>query len=363
MKLLLFLFIVFTLNVFSKNPIIPLPSETIEKQGQFKLHPGLSIVIAQENDTLKKCAAFLNDFILESLNFSLPINKYASKNKAIYLQIISDSSIGKEGYLITIDDNVNISANHFQGLFYGIQSFRQILHAAPKKGSTAKINCCNVKDVPRFSYRGLLLDVSRHFVPKDKILLFLDNMAMHKLNTLHWHLTDDQGWRIEINAFPELTKIGAWREKTLISHFDNQPWLYDNTPYGGYYTQAEIKEIVAFAAERFITIIPEIDMPGHAQAAIASYPWLGCLDTVVKVRTEWGISPFIFNLKDTTFRFLEIVLDEVMSLFPSEYIHIGGDEVIIDQWKNSSEIQLKMQELGINSERNLQTWFMNRMND
>ena len=364
MKSTLFLFVISVLYGYSKSPIIPAPLETIEKSGFFNLNKRTEILLNQENDSLAISAQLLNEFLNKSCGFYLDVEKnLADKNQCIRLRKIDDKSLGKEGYILSVDKNIEISANDFQGLFYGIQSLRQIINAGEKKGDAISINKCYIRDIPRFSYRGMHLDVSRHFFDKKSIMKFLSNMALHKLNTFHWHLTDDQGWRIEIKAYPELVKTGAWRSKTMTNHYDEKYLKYNGKSHGGYYTQKDIKEIVAYAAERYITIIPEIEMPGHAQAAIASYPWLGCLDTVVSVRTEWGISPFIFNLSDTTFRFLEKVLDEVMELFPSQYIHIGGDEVITKQWEISPSVQAKKNILGFTNERRLQTWFVTQIDN
>lgn len=185
-------------------------------------------------------------------------------------------------------------------------------------------------------------------------------MSMHKLNTFHWHLTDDQGWRIEIKKYPRLSEVGAWREETLIGHYRDQPHQFDGIPHGGYYTHEEIRGIVEYARERFITIVPEIELPGHAQAAIAAYPELGVTGKPTNVKKTWGISPYIFNVEETTFDFLKNVFEEVISLFPGAFIHIGGDEALKDQWKASEKIQDKIEILGLKDEHELQSWFIQR---
>jgi hexosaminidase len=198
-------------------------------------------------------------------------------------------------------------------------------------------------------------------MPLEFIKKYIDNMAMHKLNTFHWHLTEDQGWRIEIKKYPKLTEVGAWRKETLIGHVKDKPHKFDGKRHGGFYTQEQAKEIVQYAKDRFITVVPEIEMPGHAKAAIAAYPELGVTGKPVEVATYWGIFPDIFNVEESTFKFLEDVLTEVMDIFPSEYIHIGGDEAIKDQWKASDKIQQKIKELGLEDEHQLQSYFIKRM--
>ena len=205
------------------------------------------------------------------------------------------------------------------------------------------------------------LDVARHFVPLEFVKKYIDNMAMHKLNTFHWHLTEDQGWRIEIKKYPKLTEVGAWRKETLIGHNRDKPHKFDGIRHGGFYTQEQAREIVQYAKDRFIAVVPEIEMPGHAKAAIASYPELGVTGKPVEVATHWGVFPDIFNVEESTFSFLEDVLTEVMDIFPSEYIHIGGDEAIKDQWKASDRIQMRIKELGLKDEHELQSYFVTRM--
>jgi hexosaminidase len=219
--------------------------------------------------------------------------------------------------------------------------------------------------MPRFPWRGAHLDVGRHFFNADFVKKYIDIIALHKMNVFHWHLTDDQGWRIEIKKYPLLTEIGAWRDETVIGHpkAGKEPVKYDGIKHGGFYTQDEIKEIIDYAADRYITIVPEIEMPGHAMAAIASYPELGCTGEKVKVRTTWGVSPYIYNVDDNTFKFLEDVLTEVIDLFPSEYIHIGGDEAVKDQWEESKKIQQQIKDLGLKDEHELQSYFIKRIEE
>ncbi|MGO4754244.1 beta-N-acetylhexosaminidase, partial [Streptomyces sp. 2MCAF27] len=222
------------------------------------------------------------------------------------------------------------------------------------------VPCVLIEDAPRFGWRGLMLDVARHFMPKGDVLAYLDLLAAHKLNVLHLHLTDDQGWRIEIRRYPRLTEVGAWRERTKFGHRASPLW--DERPHGGYYTQDDIREIVAYAAERHITVVPEIDIPGHSQAAIAAYPELGNTDAVdtasLGVWTTWGVNPNVLSPADTTLRFYENVLDEVLELFPGSFVHLGGDECPKEQWRASPAAQARIRELGLADEDELQNWFL-----
>jgi len=255
-----------------------------------------------------------------------------------------------EAYELDITPEGVVIAGDEPGVFYGVQTLLQLLPEAP---------CLRIVDAPRFRWRGALLDVGRHFMPKAFVLRFIDLLALHKLNTLHLHLTEDQGWRIEIQRYPRLTEVGAWRAGTMVGHKDAAaPGSHDGVPHGGFYTQADIREIVAYAAARHVTVMPEIEMPGHAQAAIAAYPELGNLATPLQVRTGWGISPHVFNVEPATLRFCQEVLEEVLDLFPSEFIHVGGDECPKDEWRASPAAQARMRDLGLRDEDELQSWFL-----
>ncbi|WP_086721925.1 beta-N-acetylhexosaminidase, partial [Streptomyces angustmyceticus] len=279
-----------------------------------------------------------------------------------------DPVLPAEGYRLAADPRwgVRITGGGPAGVFWGAQTLRQLLgpHAfrrAPlAPGQAAVLAPQTIEDGPRFAWRGMLLDVARHFLPKDGVLRCLDLLAAHKLNVLHLHLTDDQGWRIEIERHPKLTGIGAWRERTKTGHRASPLW--DERPHGGYYTQDDIREIVAYAARRHITVVPEIDIPGHSQAAIAAYPELGNADvidtTALKVWDTWGVNPNVLAPTDTTLRFYEQVLDEVLALFPSPFVHIGGDECPKDQWKASAAAQARIAELSLAGEDELQSWFI-----
>ncbi|MGW1024141.1 beta-N-acetylhexosaminidase [Streptomyces sp. NPDC002577] len=274
--------------------------------------------------------------------------------------------LGDEGYRLTVTpEAVELVGGGPAGLFWGAQTLRQLLgpdayRRAPLPGREWRLPVTRIEDAPRFAWRGLMLDVSRHFMPKDGVLRYLDLLAAHKLNVFHFHLTDDQGWRIEIKRHPKLTETGSWRARTKVGHRASPLW--EDKPHGGYYTQDDIREIVAYAAERHITVVPEIDIPGHSQAAIAAYPELGNTDVIdtasLSVWDTWGISANVLAPTDSTLRFYEGVFEEVLELFPSTFVHVGGDECLKDQWKRSPAAQARIKELGLADEDELQSWFI-----
>lgn len=286
----------------------------------------------------------------------------ASTGPAIVLRREVQPDAGDEGYRLTADaTGVVIAAPTATGLFRGGQTLLQLL--PPSAPAGAEVPMVSISDRPRFAWRGAMLDPARYFLPVDDVLRFIEVMARHRLNRLHLHLTDDQGWRIEIRRYPELTRVGAWRSGTVERHSLLKPQLYDGKPHGGFYTQDDIRRIVAFAAERHITVIPEIELPGHGQAAIAAYPWLGNDGKSCEVRPLWGVNPHIFNAEERTIRFLQDVLAEVIELFPSPWIHIGGDEAVKDEWKASPRIQERIRELGVGDEHGLQSYIIRRMDE
>ncbi|MFD9868808.1 beta-N-acetylhexosaminidase [Streptomyces niveus] len=290
-------------------------------------------------------------------------------SNAVSLRI--DESMAPEEYRldITAEWGAEIHGGSAAGVFWGAQTLRQLLgpkafrRAPVSPGVRQEIPRQVIEDRPRFGWRGVMLDVSRHFMPKDGVLRFLDLMAAHKLNVFHFHLTDDQGWRVQIKRYPKLTEIGAWRSRTKYGHRFSDIW--DEKPHGGYYTQDDIREIVAYAAERHISVVPEIDIPGHSQAAISAYPELGNTDVVdtsaLEVWDTWGVNPNVLAPSDNTLRFFEGVFEELLDLFPaatSPFIHIGGDECPKDQWKRSPAAQDRIRELGLADEDELQSWFI-----
>ncbi|KIZ18710.1 beta-N-acetylhexosaminidase [Streptomyces natalensis] len=278
-----------------------------------------------------------------------------------------DPALPPEGYRLVVDGSaIRLDGGSAAGVFWGAQTFRQLLgpeafrRAPVVQRDEWHLPMAVIEDEPRFAWRGMMLDVARHFLPKDGVLRYLDLLAAHKLNVLHLHLTDDQGWRIEIRRHPELTATGAWRERTRLGHRASPLW--DARPHGGFYTQDDIREIVAYAAARHITVVPEIDIPGHSQAAIAAYPELGNTDVIdttsVKVWDTWGISPNVLAPTDNALRFYEQVLEEVLGLFPSRFVHIGGDECPKDQWRASPAAQARIAALGLADEDALHGWFI-----
>lgn len=278
-----------------------------------------------------------------------------------------ERELGPEGYRIVVDGSgIRLDGGSAAGVFWAAQTFRQLLGAdafrrAPvRPGAVWHVPTVVVEDAPRFRWRGVLLDVARHFLPKDGVLRYLDLLAAHKLNVLHLHLTDDQGWRLEIERYPKLTEVGAWRARSKYGHRASPLW--DERPHGGYYTHDDIREIVAYAARLHITVVPEIDVPGHSQAAIAAYPGLGNTDVVdtaaLSVWDTWGVNPNVLAPTDAVLAFYENVLTEVLDLFPSPFVHIGGDECPKDQWKASATAQARIGELGLTGEEELQSWFI-----
>ena len=267
------------------------------------------------------------------------------------IRFVTDESLPAEGYELNVDgEGIEVRASQFPGFLYALQSLEQLLPAAvygtePAPDAAWEVPCVKIADAPRFAYRGMHLDVARHFFSVDEVKRYIDVMAIHKLNTLHWHLTDDQGWRIEIKRYPELTAVGSIRKATVV----RKEWgTYDGTPYGGFYTQDEIRDVVKYAADRGVTVIPEIDLPGHMLAALTAYPELGCTGGPYEVWGRWGVADDVLCPgREKTFEFLEGVLTEVMELFPSEYIHIGGDECPKGRWEKCPRCQAKIRQLGL----------------
>jgi len=342
---------VLTTNVL----IIPQPSEQKIKNGQFVLNSSTGI---NYDENFKVSGEFLKSYIEEGSDISMEGSNQISFTK--------DDALTDEGYSLEILPNtIEIKAKTDQGAFYAVQSLRQLLPPQFENGTFQDdeviIPCTTIKDEPEFIYRGMHLDVGRHMFSVDFIKKYIDVLAMLKMNTFHWHLTEDQGWRIEIKKYPKLQEVAAFRNETLIGHYSDQPHQFDGKTYGGFYTQEEVKDIVAYAQSRFITVIPEIELPGHAQAAIAAHPELGCTGEQVAVVTKWGVYEEIYCPKEETFTFLEDVLDEVLALFPSEYIHIGGDEAPKTRWENCDHCQALIKKEGLKDEHELQSYFISRI--
>ncbi|MFF5148007.1 beta-N-acetylhexosaminidase [Streptomyces sp. NPDC013157] len=297
--------------------------------------------------------------------FALPD---ADGGQAAITLSVAPRALDAEAYELTVtSDHITITGGDPAGVFYGVQSLRQLLPAEVFSATAVErdwtVPAVSVTDGPQLGWRGMMLDAARHFMPKEFILRLIDLLALHKLNVLHLHLTEDQGWRLAIEKYPRLTEVGAWRPETLVGHADRpeDEYTFDGTPHGGFYTQDDIREIVAYAAERFITVIPEIDMPGHMLAAITAYPELGNGLRPPQVWTIWGISEQVLNVDDLALDFCRDVLTEVMSLFPSRLIHCGGDECPKEEWRASPAAQARMRSLGLTDEDALQAWFTGQM--
>jgi hexosaminidase len=352
--------------------IIPAPVSVKKNSGTFKLDK--TVVLISNEPKNSRMADLLNAFVTAKGGFALREVKSESTNeKAIILTSEGAGQLPAEGYKINITDRKITIIGQEAGLFYAVQSMTQLM--PEKQNNEILIPAAEINDYPRFKYRGMHLDVSRHFFPVSLVKKYIDVMSQYKLNNFHWHLTDDQGWRIEIKKYPKLTSVGGSRNGTIIGHHPGVGT--DNKEYKGFYTQNEVKEVLAYAAARFINVVPEIELPGHASAAIAAYPELSCFperDTFVDAKTPWsgsrkgkqvqqqfGVFDDVFVPNDNTFKFLENVLDEVIALFPSKYIHIGGDECPKEYWKQSEFCQKLIKKLNLKDEHGLQSYFIQRI--
>lgn len=346
-------------NVTFENSIIPKPTYTQTLRGAFVFDTNINLDFENEFEV---SANYLKNYI--EIGSSIKLNNIKSEKT---IRFTKDESItNSEGYKLEINPStIDIKASTDKGAFYAVQSLRQLLPVEFEnntyKLNTTNIPCVIIEDSPKFKYRGMHLDVGRHMYSIEFIKKYIDALTMLKMNTFHWHLTEDQGWRIEIKKYPKLQEIAAYRNETLVGHYSDQPHQFDGKRYGGYYTQEEIKDIVAYAQERHITIIPEIELPGHSQAAIAAYPDLGCTGDQIEPATKWGVFEDIYCPKESTFEFLENVLDEVLVLFPSKYIHIGGDEAPKTRWKHCKNCQNLIQNEGLKDEHELQSYFISRI--
>ena len=350
------LFLLFSLS-FSQNNIafIPKPQNTLVAKGSFYITTK-TYIQAEENSFE---ATYLKEGIQIQTGLHLKItSKDNSKKIQLVVQKPKIANFNKEQYeMLVSDSKIIISAPTNQGLFYGIQTLLQMV-PFEKKNEIA-IPCIQISDAPKYAWRGMHLDVCRHYFPISFIKKYIDYLVHYKMNTFHWHLTEDQGWRIEIKKYPKLTEIGAWRNGSMVGRYDDQK--FDTIKYGGFYTQEDIKEIVAYASQRHITIVPEIEMPGHSLAAIAAYPELSCTGGPFEVGKKWGVFDDVYCPKEETFTFLENVISEVLTLFPSEYIHIGGDECPKTRWKSCAHCQKLIQEKGLKDEHELQSYFIQRI--
>ncbi|MEO5624504.1 MAG: family 20 glycosylhydrolase [Dokdonella sp.] len=343
--------------------LIPLPAHIERAHGRFILHDGAQLLVDGGDAETLRIARQFADMLARTRGLHLTVlttAAYDARDALIFsLDAPASGAKAPEAYELTIDSHqIRVSARATRGLFYGAVTLWQLLTQEGSKSASIEVPALRIIDAPRFAWRGAMLDSARHFQSPDFIKHFIDQLALAKLNIFHWHLTDDQGWRIEIKKYPRLTDVGAWRKPAGAAGTDanGKP-----VRYGGYYTQDEIRDIVRYARERNVTIVPEIDMPGHMQAAIAAYPELGSAGDTPVVSPDWGVHSYILNVDETTFAFVENVLDEIMALFPGDYIHVGGDEAVKDQWKASPHVQARMHALGIANEVALQGWFIARL--
>ena len=344
--------------------VIPQPQEIVQnfQENPFVIHSGTKIVYPAGNEKLERTAEFLASYIKEATGLTVQCTTENKESDAIILSV--DTAIKqKEGYRLEVtSNNIRLAGGSEAGVFYGIQTLHKSMPVTKDRESASAIPAGIVNDYPRFDYRGFMVDVGRHYFPVSYLKQIIDMLALHNINYFHWHLTEDQGWRIEIKKYPKLTEIGSTRPRTLMDWSTRE---YDETPHSGFYTQEEAKEIVKYAADRFITVIPEVDLPGHMMAALASYPELGCTGGPYEIPCEWGVFPDVLCGGNTkALEFAKDVLNEIMDIFPSPYIHIGGDECPKVRWKECPKCQAKIRELGLkdtpkhNKENRLQTYFM-----
>jgi len=365
------LFAANSLAVGAEGPsLIPQPQKIRHSSGQFRLRPTTQILVEAASAETGK---YLADRLRKSSGYEIPVGPggkgLAPKGAILLTTLNASADLGAEGYELTATPgSVIIRAPGQAGLFHGAQTLLQLLPpeifaAQPVKGVEWKMPCVQIEDRPRFAWRGMMLDVSRHFFTKAEVEQLLDLMAVQKLNTFHWHLVDDQGWRIEIKKYPRLTEVGAWRKSIGFGLDPHASTAYGpDGRYGGFYTQEDIREIVAYAASRHITIVPEIEMPGHSSAALAAYPSFSCNGGPYSTDVGGGIFAGVYCAgNDGTFEFIQNVLTEVMELFPGKYIHIGGDEVTYDNWKHCEKCQARMAQEGLKTEHELQSYFIRRV--
>jgi hexosaminidase len=342
--------------------IVPRPESIIAGEGVFVLSEH-TVIVAAESD--ERTARLLRASLQPATGFEFPIVREEPATGDVITLAVSPEQ-APSAYRVTVTaSGARLLGGDAAGLFHATQTFLQLLppsifRKAPVPGVEWAAPHVEIEDRPRFGWRGMLIDVSRHFFGRDAIIKLIDVLALHRLNVLHLHLTDDQGWRIQIRRYPLLTEIGSWRARSAMDRPGFRPAgqepEYDHSPHDGYFTQEDLREIVAYAAARYVTVVPEIDIPGHSQAAIAAYPELGNTGERLPVWDDWGINKHILNVEDSTIEFYQNVLDEVMEIFPSEFIHIGGDECPKDEWQASPAAQERMRSLGLHSEEELQSW-------
>ena len=346
--------------------VIPAPRDIAAGKGAMRVDGGIDVVYSG-GEPAKQTSQYFVDLMnrLRDTGLASPKEGTARSGAVNFVLDPAKADLGAEGYsLVVAADRATVTAASPAGLFYGAVTLWQLATEKPQQGIGVSVPAVSITDAPRFRWRGLMLDSVRHFQSVEYVKQFIDWMALHKMNTLHWHLTDDQGWRIQIKKYPRLTSVGAWRVPAgPAAKADIDPKTGKPRVIGGFYTQDQIREVVAHAASRHVTLVPEIEMPGHATAAVVAYPELGVAGVTPPkaIPEEWGIFPTLFNVEESTFTFFENVLAETIDLFPGQYIHVGGDEALKDEWHNSPRVQARMKELGVKDEHELQSYFIQRM--
>jgi hexosaminidase len=353
-----------TVQPMANTPsVIPAPAEWRALNGSFTVTSQTAISVPRDDAKVEWTARYFADLLARTRELSLPVVTGPATHSISFALDAGDRVASDEGYELRVThEGITVSARDPRGLLYGAVTLWQLLTTDTGTGPV-RLAAMEIRDAPRFAWRGLMLDSARHYQSPEFIERFIDTMALHKLNTLHWHLTDDQAWRLEIKKYPRLAEIGGRRVPAGAAFQANvEPETGKPRMFGGIYTQDRVRRLVAYAAERGITIVPEIEMPGHATAAIVAYPHLASIDDPpTAIPSDWGVYRNLYNVEESTFAFLVDVLLEVMDLFPSRYIHIGGDEAVKDQWKASPRVQARMRELGIKTEAELQSWFVRRI--
>ena len=340
--------------------LIPNPSQLKIKNGTIELEGAIGLRYDRNDTNLSRISKQLSDRLADhGIKVSGKVDQVPILSLSKILPAQDDDP---ETYTLSISDQgIQLQSAGYAGLYYGLETFYQLLTIA-ETSDKYEIPFIEIEDTPRFKWRGMHLDVARHFFPTEFIKRYIDLIAMHKMNIFHWHLTEDQGWRIAIKQYPKLQKISAWRNETLVGHYRDKPHQFDGKRYGGYYTQKEIRDIISYATDRYVTVVPEIEMPGHATAALSAYPELSCTGGPHEVETIWGVHKEVFCAgKEETFKFLENVLKEVSGIFPGPYIHIGGDECPKDRWKDCNLCQARIRSEGLKNEHELQSYFIKRI--
>lgn len=344
-------------------PIVPRPAEMRPRPGRFVLSSDARI---GASGAAVPAAWLLHDALRGGAGLTVPVVDAGDPAATVRLRVEDSQGAHPEGYTLDVtEDGVDVIAATVAGLTRGVQAFRQLLpaetlRAAPVLAEPPAAPCCVIRDAPRYDWRGLHLDVARHWMPKQFLLRMIDVAALHRLNVVHLHLTDDQGWRFDVPGWPRLVEIGGWREQTLVGHA-HEPRGYDGTPHGGYFTAGDLREIAAYAARRHVTVVPEVDFPGHMRAALAAYPELGCTGHTYDVGTTWGIFDQVLAPSEEAVRFGHDVVDTLCDIFPGPYVHVGGDECPRTEWRASAYARERADELGLSSVDELQSWFLREL--